>query len=246
MATDTKTYVVEDADKRGRARTPTATFPGTLQGLLDALDAARYRSAAGTPKTVIIVQGRQRQPIRQAVAVPGERGKDVRGDLPGALFVSGQVPLDVRHPARAGRIGTTVVAVRSRLNVQHRGGPAGAWKRVLAASVADECDGVPDRSHLHGDQVVEFVAAVRGGGQPQPSPCGDLLDRVLECGGRDMVALVSDDETVPGGQFRDVVAAGGGLQGDDIDGTAQLGLTAAELPGFDAEELGDPGPPLVR
>jgi len=65
MATAAKTYVVEDADKRGRSRTPTATFPGTLQGLLHALDAARYRSAAGTPKTVVIVQGRQRQPIRR-------------------------------------------------------------------------------------------------------------------------------------------------------------------------------------
>lgn len=55
---------------------------------------------------------------------------------------------------------------------------------------------------------MEFVAAVRVGGQPEPAPCGDLLDRVLECGGRDMMALVGDDETVPGGQLRDVVAAG--------------------------------------
>ena len=42
----------------------------------------------------------------------------------------------------------------------------------------------PDRSHLHGDQVVELVAAVRGGGEPEPAPCRDLLDRVLERGGR--------------------------------------------------------------
>ena len=43
----------------------------------------------------------------------------------------------------------------------------------------------------------------------------------------------------------DVVAAGQGLQGDDVDGAAQLGTAAAELPGLDAEELADPGPPLV-
>ena len=104
---------------------------------------------------------------------------------------------------------------------------------------------MPDWSHLHGDQVVELVAAVRGGGQPEPAPCRDLLDRVLERGSRDVMAFVGDDQAVPGGQLRDVAAAGQGLQSDDVDGAAQLGPAAAELPGFDAEELGDPGPPLV-
>jgi len=74
----------------------------------------------------------------------------------------------------------------------------------------------------------------------------DLLDRVFERGGRDVMAFVGDDQAVPGGQLRDAVAAGQGLQGDDIDGAAQLGPAAPELPGLDAEELGDPGPPLVR
>lgn len=46
-------------------------------------------------------------------------------------------------------------------------------------------------------------------------------------------------------ELSDVFAAGQGLQGDDIDGAAQLGPAAAELPGLDAEELADPGPPLV-
>src|SRR5215471_9231724 len=59
------------------------------------------------------------------------------------------------------------------------------------------------------------------------------------------MAFVGDDKAVPGGELRDVVAAGQGLQGDDIDGATQLGPAAAELPGFDAEDLGDPGPPLV-
>jgi hypothetical protein len=45
-------------------------------------------------------------------------------------------------------------------------------------------------------------------------------------------------QAVPGGQFRDVVAAGQGLQGDDIDGAAEFGPAAAELSGLDAEELG--------
>ena len=94
----------------------------------------------------------------QAVAVLAECGEDVRYDLPGALLISGQVPVDGCHAAGAGRVCVAVVPVRSRVNVHHRRRPAGAQKRVLAGWVAGECDGVPDRSHLHGDQVVELVA----------------------------------------------------------------------------------------
>ncbi len=65
MAGAAKVYRVEDADASAKSKIPAATFPGTLAGLIDALDAARYRSAAGTPKSVIIVQGRRRQPIRR-------------------------------------------------------------------------------------------------------------------------------------------------------------------------------------
>src|SRR5580658_5340983 len=102
-----------------------------------------------------------------------------------------------------------------------------------------------DRADLHADEVVELVTPVGGGGQPEPAPGGDLPDGVLERGGRDVVALVGDDQPVPGGQLSDVVAAGQGLQGDDVDSSAQLGTAAAELPGLDAEELADPGSPLV-
>jgi hypothetical protein len=72
MATAGKTYVVEDVDKKAAAKIPTGVFPGTLEGLLDALDAARYRSAADTPKALVIVDGRQRQVIRRF-----ENGKEV-------------------------------------------------------------------------------------------------------------------------------------------------------------------------
>jgi hypothetical protein len=64
MARAGKTYVVEDADKDSGSSIAPGIFPGTLQGLLDALDAARYRSAAGTPKALIIVEGK-RQIIRR-------------------------------------------------------------------------------------------------------------------------------------------------------------------------------------
>ena len=65
MATATKTYVVEDAEASSDPTAVHTPFPGTLAGLLDALDAARYRSAAGAPKVVVIVEGKQRQTIRR-------------------------------------------------------------------------------------------------------------------------------------------------------------------------------------
>jgi hypothetical protein len=63
-----KVYVVEDADPEASSGIPAGTFPGTLAGLIDALDAARYRSAAGTPKALVIAEGaegKDRQVIRR-------------------------------------------------------------------------------------------------------------------------------------------------------------------------------------
>ena len=84
-----------------------------------------------------------------------------------------------------------------------------------------------------------------GGGQTESAPYRDLPDGIGEGWGGDVVAFICDHEAVPGGKAGDVVAAGQGLQGDDVDGAAQLCPAAAELPGLDAEEPGDPGPPLV-
>ena len=105
----------------------------------------------------------------QAVAVLAEGGENVRGYLPGALLVSGHVPVDDCHPAGAGRVGIAVIPVRGRMNVQNGRGPPGAGKGFLAGRVAGERDGVPDRSGLPGDQVIELGAAVGGGGQPRAS-----------------------------------------------------------------------------
>jgi len=56
-----KVYVVEDSDPDSEPKSTTGIFPGTLRGLLDALEAARFRSAAGTPKSLVIVEGKRRQ-----------------------------------------------------------------------------------------------------------------------------------------------------------------------------------------
>jgi len=65
MATAAKTYLVEDAEERSDPKAGRTPFPGTLAGLLEALNAARYRSAAGTPKVVVIIEGGQRTIIRR-------------------------------------------------------------------------------------------------------------------------------------------------------------------------------------
>jgi hypothetical protein len=54
MATAAKTYVVQDAEKSSNPKAARTPFPGTLAGLLDALDAARYRTAAGPPTVIVI------------------------------------------------------------------------------------------------------------------------------------------------------------------------------------------------
>ena len=160
-----------------------------------------------------------------------------------------QVLVDDGHPAGRGRAGASGVAVAGRVDVQHwRGPPAGCAAGQHAWSVGGlpgDGDGVADWADLHADEVVELVAPVGGGGQPEPPPGGDLPDSVFERGGGDVVALIGHNQPVPGGQLRDVVAAGQGLQGDDVDSAAELGPAAAELPCFHAEELADPRPPLI-
>jgi hypothetical protein len=65
MAQAVKTYIVRDADVGGGGNLMARTFPGTLKGLTEALDDARFRSAAGAPKVVVVVEGRRRRIIRQ-------------------------------------------------------------------------------------------------------------------------------------------------------------------------------------
>ena len=43
---------------------------------------------------------------------------------------------------------------------------------------------MPDRADVHGDEGVELVAPVRGGGQAEPAPDRDLPDSILELFGR--------------------------------------------------------------
>jgi hypothetical protein len=82
MAAVGKAYIVEDADTNAGSNIPPGIFRGTLQRLLDALDAARYRSVAGTPKALIIAEGKRRQIIRRSSTALrcGRRPIQIRGE----------------------------------------------------------------------------------------------------------------------------------------------------------------------
>ena len=79
---------------------------------------------------------------------------------------------------------------------------------------------MPDGTELLGDQLVELVAAIRSGGQPDPAAGTDLAHCVLERRGRYVVTFVDDHQAVSGGKLREVSASGEGLQGHDVDGAA--------------------------
>ena len=105
--------------------------------------------------------------------------------------------------------------------------------------------GVLDRTELQGDEVVELVPPIGGGGQPDPPTGRDLPDRMLERGGWHMVAFVDHHQAVPGGERADIAVAGQTLEGRDVDGPSCLGASAAPLAGLDPEQLVDPHAPLI-
>jgi hypothetical protein len=92
---------------------------------------------------------------------------------------------------------------------------------------------MPDGTDLHGDEVVELVARVRGGGQAKPA-----LDRICLTASAKAAAGTwwhSSATISPYPAVRlAIVTAGQGLQSDHVDGAAQLHPAAAKLPGLDA------------
>ena len=187
-------------------------------------------------------------PLRQYEAVPtAAEGLDhIADDLFEASGVGGEVAVDGRHPARGSGICGPLVAVASLMHHE-----ATLWA-TLAGKLGDlplgcrlGCDGVPDRAELQGNQVVEAVTTVRGGGQSEPTASRDLLDDVLEGCRRDVVALVDHDEPVSGSQLGDVVAPGEGLQHRHVHDPSPPGAPPSELTGLDSQEDEDLGSPLV-
>ena len=194
---------VEPVRRTGRSRPPAAAAP---------LSRARAAARSFAPMPPLSVTGSGEGARLVIVQVPGPLGqdqavpalasaRDVGEDLAAALVAGDQVRVDGGHPAGRGRAGWPVVTVGGRVEVKDRRGPSAgraAGQHVRAVGgLPGRGDSVPDRADLHADQVVELVAPVGGGGQPEPPPGGDLPDGVLERGGRDVVALIATISPYP-------------------------------------------------
>ncbi len=123
-------------------------------------------------------------------------------------------------------------------------GLGGLDSRARAADCR-EGDGMPYGADLLRDQVVELVATVRRGGQPEPAARRDLLDDILERRGRNVVAFIGDDQPISRSERSDVVTAGEGLQGKDVDRPPDPRPPTAKLAGLHAQQAGDLGAPLI-
>ena len=105
------------------------------------------------------------------------------------------------------------------------------------------------RAAVHGDDGLEPVAPVGGGGEPDPATCRDLFDARLEGDGGDVVALVDDHQPVAGGERCEVVAAGEALGHGQVDDRGLAVAAAAKLPdlvGRQAEVLLQARTPLLQ
>src|SRR5215212_6070580 len=181
----------------------------------------------------------------EAVPATSESGHDVIGDLSGAGPVGDQIAVDRRDAAGGGGVGVAGVTVVRGVDVQDRFRRLNVGGAAAQSADARLGDGVADRAELQGDEVVELVAPVRRGGQPEPAAGRDLPDSLLEGGGGHVVTLVDHYQPVVAGPAGDVVATGKGLQGGDVDDAGGLAVSAAALTGLHAEQFADAGAPLV-
>ena len=151
--------------------------------------------------------------------------------------------MDACDGARDGQIDWVLQPERGGVDDEHGAGSVGTG--AFEGVGVGVSEGVADRAELEADQVIEAVAPVRRGGEPDPVAGGDGADGGLERGGRDVVALIDDDLAVGAELVGEVGSAGECLQSGDVDDAGELGSAAAELPRFEAEEVGDLAAPLV-
>jgi hypothetical protein len=180
----------------------------------------RIRTGCGPRSVRQLVQVRDPGGEDEAVPALRKRGGHVCDDLAGACLAGDQVG---RSPssrrARRGRH-------RPRNSTTWRAGAAPAWasarcaarqRRYPGGRLAGTGDGVPDRPGLHGDQVVELVAPVRRGGQPEPAARRDLRhDGAIQRG--EMAAMTGLGSATAYRQLADLIVAGvtGGSQGLEV------------------------------
>jgi hypothetical protein len=120
-------------------------------------------------------------------------------------------------------------------------GPAGG----LAPGIHGELDG----AELHLQDRVETVGPPRRGRQSGNEARLDLREDALEQHGRDVVALVDDNVTIPCDQVVDRSLADEALDHGDVQPSRRGTLARADLPdrlGVDAEKHGQLRDPLIQ
>jgi hypothetical protein len=196
------------------------------------------------------------QCLGEVVDVAGSLGEDkavsaatgclhhIGEDLLIAFLIFGKRAVDACDGTRDGQIDRVLQPERGGVDNEHGAGSVGTG--AFEGVEVGVSEGVADRAELEADQVVEAVAPVGRGGEPDPAARRDGADGGLERGCRDVVALIDDDLAVGAELVGEVGSAGECLQRGDVDDSGELGSAAAELPRFEAEEVGDLAAPLVR
>ncbi len=172
----------------------------------------------------------------EAAPAPGERVEDVVADECVALLVLDEQAEQLvdRRPG---------IDDRER-GLAHVEGAGDCPARLLAGR-----DLVSNRAALHGDDLLQPVAAVGGGGEAEEVTGRRSPDCVLEGERRQVVAFVDDDESVGAEERSQVVDRLEALDHCQVDDAGQLASAAASLPdllGRKPEQNLELGAPLVE
>ena len=111
----------------------------------------------------------------EAVAAATECLDHVGEDLLVACLVFGQRAVDACDGARDGQIDWVLQPERGGVDDEHGAGSVGTG--AFEGVGVGVSEGVADRAELEADQVIEAVAPVRRGGEPDPVARGDRRGR---------------------------------------------------------------------
>ncbi|MPN17516.1 hypothetical protein SDC9_164870 [bioreactor metagenome] len=181
----------------------------------------------------------------EALAALGECRSYVGCDLAVAFRVFGEQAAQLGDRSRCAQVEVVRAAIGGGVDVQHatRSVVRGDEVGFVGERVAD---GVPDGAELPVGDLLQSVLAFGCRREAQPPGGADLGYDVLVGSGGEVVAFVDDHLAVALGELPDVLGAvsGQGLQEHDVDLSAGLGSSAAQLAGLDAEEVADLFAPL--
>ena len=97
------------------------------------------------------------------------------------------------------------------------------------ALIVVRCHPVSLSSAIHRDELLEMIPPVGSRGQSEPVPYRHLTNDALEGDGRNVMALVDNDEAIRLGDFAQIFPSSEALCHRDIDGALCLVATATKL-----------------